>query len=125
MRSLIKKFSHSAPTSLRKAERLASGCFTVVERSVLENVESGSLDPELLLEIRSLFARETGRDVSEIAESADFFLDLGGSSLEYFSAVGELQSRYGVAFPAEEGHSLSRPDEIARFITEAANREGS
>lgn len=101
------------------AERLRSGAFTPVDPD--SSAENGGPDAELILKIRGMFAKALGKDIDSIGAGTDFFLDEGGSSLDFFGVVAQLQDEYGVTFPADSGRSLSRPYEIARFIVESAN----
>ncbi|MBO4879811.1 MAG: AMP-binding protein [Clostridia bacterium] len=104
----------------RIAKRFMEGGFTVIDGNDLPACGEGA-DAELLAHIRGLFAKALGKDVSEIGENSDFFLDEGGTSLDFFGVVSELQREYDITFPADSGQSLSRADEIARFIEKAAD----
>lgn len=103
----------------RIAKRLADGGFTVIDPNSVP-AEDGGVDPELIMKVRELFAKALGKGVDEISAAADFFLDCGGTSLDYFAVASELAAEYGVAFPVESGKFLSRPADIARFITDTA-----
>lgn len=63
-----------------------------------EETESGS---ELYDELREMFAAILGIQPSEISEEANFMTDLGGSSLDYYELISEIDKRYGVRLPFE------------------------
>lgn len=107
----------------RIAKRLKGGEFTFIDPNAANGTTGDGIDPELLTSIRSRFASALGKELSEIPVNADFFLDLGGTSLDYFGIVSELQNEFGIAFPVDSGRSLSRADEIARFIEGAVNEK--
>ena len=71
---------------------------------------------ELTLALKAAFAAALSKPEEDIPESADFFLDLGGSSLEYFAMVSELSQKLSVAFPTENGKTLSTVREFRDFI---------
>ena len=54
--------------------------------------------------------------IEEVPFTADFFLDLGGTSLDYFAMVSELQKEFGIDFPAQGERSLNTLKEIYDFI---------
>lgn len=97
----------------RIAKDLQKGAFTVIHPDAPETEGGG----EMTLHVRALFAQALNRKTEEIGEGDDFFLDLGGASLDYFSVVAQLQSEFGILFPADGEKSLSRPREIAEYIT--------
>lgn len=108
----------------RIAEKLMNGGFTLAdgERACSEASDKAA-DSALLTQIRGLFAEALGKDISEIAPESDFFLDLGGSSLDFFGVVSKIQHKHDIAFPVGSGRSLSNPSEIAAFIMETVNGE--
>ena len=73
-------------------------------------------DDELLLALRDAMAAVLGRSRDEIGGEADFFLELGGSSLDYFALISALQEEYGIPFPAEGGSGLSTAKALAAYI---------
>jgi acyl carrier protein len=55
----------------------------------------------LLQRITACFAKALCAEAGEIGADQDFFLDLGGTSLDYFALRAELQDELGVSFPME------------------------
>ena len=94
--------------------------FKVNRRRLKEACESGRLplfskeksgesaeDPALAAELKRFFA--TALDLpeggEEIGMHADFFTDLGGTSLDYISLLAALRAHYGLPFETD-GKSL-------------------
>ncbi|MBR4761675.1 MAG: acyl carrier protein [Clostridia bacterium] len=47
---------------------------------------------------------------------ADFFLDGGGTSLDYFAFVSGLEEEFGVQFPNDGGSGLNTVAAISDYI---------
>lgn len=78
---------------------------------------SGTEDAdELMTVVRRYFAEALGRDISEIGPDTDFFLELGGTSLDYFSMVGQMCMDFNVEFPEDDGRSCNTAREICEYI---------
>lgn len=58
-------------------------------------------DDELTREITACFAKALYAQPDEIGPDQDFFLDLGGTSLDYFALREELRESLGASFPME------------------------
>ncbi len=56
----------------------------------------------LTARVRAIVAQATNRNETEVAPDADFFLDLGGTSLDWFAMLTRLRDEFGAAFPLEE-----------------------
>ena len=56
---------------------------------------------ELIRRISACFAEALGARPEEIGPDADFFLELGGTSLDYFALREELKAELGSSFPLE------------------------
>lgn len=52
-------------------------------------------------ELRAMFANILGMDPAEIGENDNFMTDLGGSSLDYYELISEIDKKYGVRLPFE------------------------
>ena len=79
-------------------------------------LSENKLNDELTLELKAAFAVALSKTPDEIPENADFFLDLGGSSLDYFGMISEISSTLSISFPTEDGKSLSTVKELREFI---------
>ena len=85
-----------------------------VARSILNanaNVPAEAITPAM--------AAALGKEPEDVGARADFFLDLGGSSLDYFALISALRAEYGVDFPTEDGSSLSTAEALAAYIRSA------
>lgn len=69
-----------------------------------------------LLRVRELFAAALGEEPEAIRIDADFFLDGGGSSLDYLVMVSQLQEEFGIDFPANGEKGLNTVSGINEFI---------
>ena len=99
---------------LRLQRDLKSGALPLLDP---ENAgEEKSPEDELFLRVRAAFAAAVQKSPEEVPFTADFFLDLGGTSLDYFAMVSELQKEFGTDFPAQGERSLNTLKEIYDFI---------
>ena len=87
-----------------------------------ENAAGGS--SALRDRIREVFAASLNRPAEEITDDADFFLDGGGSSLDYFDMASKLQDEYGIPFPVENGKSLNTVADLARYVEKKVDGRG-
>ena len=91
-------------------------------RGKLEILPAGHFKPEnegedaVLLRVKDLFAAALGEQPEDIRVDADFFLDEGGTSLDYFAFVSELEEEFGVSFPNEGGSGLNTVSAISDFV---------
>ena len=97
----------------RLADEYARGVLCeVTPESVADEGERDAL----LSEVISHFAAAVGKDGGDVAPDADFFLDCGGSSLEYFAMISALRETFGIPFPTEGEKGLNTPRGVADFI---------
>ena len=103
----------------RIARRYRDGEYTVLspERGAWEGGE------ELHGQVRALVAQATGKPAEEIGDDADFFLDLGGTSLDYFGLISQLQEAYGVPFPVAEGETLTTVRALSEYLVRTVNAD--
>ena len=80
---------------LRLAKELSEGTLTEV---VPDMALVGREDDEISRKITAMFSLTLSKPEDEIGYDADFFVDLGGSSLDYFSLVAGLRDEFGVSF---------------------------
>lgn len=110
---------------------MAPGEIKLNRRRLREDFLSGRLAPlapdaadsggedALLASLRAAMAAALGKEPEDVGARADFFLDLGGSSLDYFALISALRAEYGVDFPTEDGSSLSTAEALAAYIRSA------
>ena len=58
--------------------------------------EADGEESEIKAILRTMFADILGVGEDEISEDGHFMIDLGGSSLDYFTLVGEINERFGI-----------------------------
>ena len=65
--------------------------------------------------IKRAFKKATDTN-AEIQSNQDFFLDLGGDSLGYFSLLCELESIFNIPFTPEKNKDLRTPDKFYEYL---------
>ncbi|MBQ8689114.1 MAG: AMP-binding protein [Clostridia bacterium] len=100
----------------RVAERYARGCFKIISTEISEEQISVFVS-ELEQEVCECFAKALGRDATDISPTATFFLDLGGSSLDYFYLLSILKQKYGISLPDNEKERLYTARDFCNYIT--------
>ncbi|MCH5158126.1 MAG: AMP-binding protein [Clostridiales bacterium] len=73
-------------------------------------------DGEMLERVREIFANALGKKTEDVAADANFFFDLSGTSLEYFTVITQVQSEFGISFPAAAQSSASTVEEVVSYI---------
>ncbi len=84
----------------RISKEYASGTLAEVDPGIQR--EEG-VDDEISRNITKLFAIALNKPESEIGYTADFFLDEGGTSLDYLAVISQLRDEYKVPFPTGDG----------------------
>ena len=97
---------------LRLQNYLEEDCFTPI--SPIDSDEA--LQDELARRVREFFAQALSKDVADIADNADFFLDLGGTSLDYFGMIAGLENEFEVKIPMDQSEQLVSVREIYEFL---------
>lgn len=92
-------------------EKLEKGVISAVNP---EN--DGFKESELTAMVAEVIAEVLGKDLSKVTSGADIFFDLGGSSLDYFTIIMELQKKFRVNFPSEGEQSFKTAGEFADYI---------
>ena len=96
-------------------EKYLAGSFNLIERgSIGEKIEEMLSDLER--EVIECFASALERSPEEISPSANFFLDLGGTSLDYFTLLGLLKDKYGISLPSDDKEKLFTVRDFCEFI---------
>ncbi|MGI6264432.1 MAG: AMP-binding protein [Acutalibacteraceae bacterium] len=104
------------------ARRFAAGELRILSPDSF--AEESSAADERLIRLRELFSAALGRPPGEIRLDADFFLDEGGTSLDYFALIARLQEEFGVAFPSEGGKGLNTVEGLYAFV-QTGGRDGN
>ncbi len=81
--------------------QIKNGEITLMD-SLLDPIpEAASPDSPLKEELRQMFAEILGISPQQITDRGHFMNDLGGSSLDYFTLIGQIDQRYGVTLEFE------------------------
>lgn len=80
-------------------------------------------DDELMNYLKELFAVALGKNTKDISSQADFFLDEGGTSLDYFAIISKIQEDYSIAFPTAADRSLNSIQELYNYIKAAVSHD--
>ena len=99
----------------RVAARYARGDFRIINCGDSEKHMSQMLS-ELECDVRSCFAAALEKKVQDISYGANFFLDLGGSSLDYFMLLNLLKSKYNISLPSNDDERLYTVSDFCEFI---------
>ena len=75
--------------------------------------ENNEQEDELNIKVKEYFANALSKKSEEISLDADFFLDEGGTSLDYFALIEMLQHDFGVALVPSEENKLHTVREIS------------
>lgn len=71
---------------------------------------------ELAERIRLYFSLALDKPVGDIDDDADFFTELGGTSLDYFALTAKLKEELKVSFPADGDKDLNTVSGIYNFV---------
>jgi acyl carrier protein len=83
------------------AHALRSGTITLIDHR-RESERTGDEESSPLKEqLRTLVAQTLEINPSDVADNANFFTELGGSSLDYYTLVGRIDEQFGVRMPFE------------------------
>lgn len=97
-----------------------SGELTILDMSAEEKEED--INIELANRVREFFATALNKNTDEISYYSNFFFDEGGTSLDYFAMVSELQREFDIGFPANGDKSLCTIKEFVNYIEENAEK---
>lgn len=96
------------------AKKYADGLFTIVDNQQETACASSMTDVEK--QLIACFALALQIDEEEITTKADFFTDLGGSSLDYFSLLDILKEKFDAEVEISEEDQPSTVEEFYNLI---------
>lgn len=97
------------------ASRLAKGEIRVIDpHGIGDYIEE--ITSTLERDVRAMFASALERDPESVGITDGFFVDLGGSSLEYFTLLSDIKVTYGKELPIEDGTKLLTVRDFCDFI---------
>lgn len=79
---------------------------------------SETVDEELQQIILELFSKALGIRVEDIDLNANFMLDLGGTSLDYFSLVSAINERFNISLQMDYEHMAYSVNDFEKVIKE-------
>lgn len=97
---------------LRLSRACSEGTLTVIDPKTRS--EDAVVD-ELTAQVRECFATALGKAEADISPEADFFLDYGGTSLDYFAMLAKLRDEFDLPFPMEDS-GLRTVRQISEYI---------
>ncbi len=112
---------------LTKSALMDGNDFKLNRKKISEKLDSGAIVPadecseefemnELTAKVAEIIAGVIGKRPEEVLPGADIFFDLGGSSLDYFTIVMDLQREFRVNFPSDNDKSFKTAGEFAEYI---------
>jgi len=104
-RALLRKKINEGDVILKDYKKLSSE----------EKRQNNGQDDETMSVIKQAFKKAADTN-AEIQSNQDFFLDLGGDSLGYFSLLCELESIFNIPFTPEKNQDLRTPDKFYEYL---------
>ena len=80
-----------------------------------ENVQEN--DDEITIKIKEFFAEVLSKEVDDISSNSDFFLDEGGTSIDYYVIMSKINEEYNIDMTELE-NKLTKVSDIASYIKE-------
>ena len=74
------------------------------------------METKILEELKEIIFEYLGDDEIEVKKESLLTDDIGLSSLDMFSIVGDVEDKYGVEFDDDSLHSLKTVDDVIKFI---------
>lgn len=90
-----------------------------------ETVEEEIPENEVLEAVRKAFASALGKEPEEIGFTTDFFLDEGGTSMDFIAAISILQEEFKITFPVVEDKTTFTMKEIYEYVLSQVNHVDS
>lgn len=114
------KVGRAAMKKLIAAGKVTLRPFTELKDS--ENMTEEVISSETEKIVMKIMADILGRDVKDIKAGSDFISELGGSSLDYFSLLKNIENEFDITL-SFENRSARTPAEFAEYITKKKTSE--
>ncbi len=98
----------------RIARLFEGGGFNIIDGENREVFFEAST--QLECEVKDIFAQALRTSPDKIKLNDDFFMDLGGTSLDYFTLVDSIKTQYGTDIPSNLDKTLSTVKQICDYI---------
>ena len=99
-------------------QKLESGEIKLFDSIESASKDVGPIDDEIRGILRGIFARVLVKSEDEILPDAHFMNELGGSSLDYFTLISEVDKRFDVRFDFEQDGFAYTLDDMAKRVEE-------
>ena len=76
---------------------------------------SKDVNDEIMEFVKEVFANVLNKDEKDIFAESDFFIDEGGTSLDYYVMVGKIQDEYGITITSSS-NPLNTVKDISNYI---------
>jgi long-subunit acyl-CoA synthetase (AMP-forming) len=108
------KVKHHELTTLYEHNKIELS--PISTNSIVRQEQSEKIDPELLKKIRQCFANVFKIKIEEVQNDTNFITDLGGSSLDYYSILNEIQHVTGKEIKLVGEKILLTPNDFAIYL---------
>lgn len=98
--------------------KIEQGEISFLPAFTLWNTETKEGESEIKKILRRMFADILAVEESDITDDGHFMMDLGGSSLDYFTLVGEINERFHIALGFEADQFSYTLNDFERVIKE-------
>ena len=101
--------------------------FKINRKKIAEDYSEGTMlrysfkndeevEDELNKKVKYYFGIALNKKAEDIALDADFFLDEGGTSLDYFALISKLQNDFGVSLISNEENPLHTVRQVSDYL---------
>lgn len=97
---------------IRLRQQLEDNAFT----PVTPISEDDGLQDELAARLKEFFSAALNCPADSISDQSDFFLDCGGTSLDYFGMISAMETEFSIKLPTEQ--NLSTVAEFHRYLSD-------
>ena len=97
------------------AAKIRDGRLRTFDPNKLDEV-SEELFEDLENDLRECFATVLDRDIATIGRDSHFFLDLEGTSIDYFALLGKIKERFGIEIVNSEALHLATVSEFSAYL---------
>ena len=107
-------FMNDGDIKVNRARILKSyqnGNMTLLEK---DRIDDNKIRTDLYNRVREIYLKSLDRE--DVSDDGDFFIDNGGTSLDYFALISDIEEEFGVTLPLEEDRRLSSLKEVYEYI---------
>lgn len=101
-------------------QRIESKEMILKEFNEIDTIETTEINKELQTQIAEIFEQTLNKKLTPNEFSQNFFYELGGDSLLYFSIIESIKSKYGVTLPLDMEQIVS-VNGLCEFIQDKIN----